>query len=76
MYKQCTLRKKTENGERVQVSWIPVGHSVVGKVIGLKENGVWDEGWEVVSAGSQVMSHDYLLKRERDYVNHRKATDV
>ena len=76
MYKQCTLKKQTDLGERIQVSWIPVEHSVVGKIIGLKENGVWDEGWEVISSGSQVMSHEYLLKRSRDYVNHRKATDI
>jgi hypothetical protein len=48
LYKQCRLRK----GNLYLMSWIPSTLAVVGKTVGLKENGVWDSGWVVESASN------------------------
>lgn len=41
---QCKLRK----GSEFQTSWIESKYASIGRKIGLKEAGVWDEGWMVV----------------------------
>lgn len=50
-YRQCRLAKPTATGEFRLVSWIPDQYAVPGKVVRLWENGTWDDGWVVRSAG-------------------------
>lgn len=56
MYRQCRLERKTENGVCCQVSWIPVPYCVKGKVLKLRSNGIWENGWEVISASDRALS--------------------
>lgn len=71
-YKQCKLIR----GNTEQVSWIPSNLAMKGKTIGFKEEGEWSEGWVVSSVAETEFPHSVLTKRERDYLNHRKATDI
>lgn len=47
-YRQCAL----ERGNTYRISWIPARFAVVGKVLKLRDNGVWDNGWTVTSVGA------------------------
>ena len=51
-YRQCRLTKRVEGGELVLVSWIPEPYATAGRVVKLREDGVWDDGWVVVGAGT------------------------
>ncbi len=68
---QCELQKGTSR----QTSWIPTGKAVVGKVIKLQDDGVWSDGWQVLSAGS-VMDSDLCMERQRDFTHQRAASDI
>ena len=57
-YRQCRLVKRVENGECVQVSWIPEPYATKGRIVKLRESGVWDDGWVVVSAGTNRLRQD------------------
>ena len=59
-----------------QVSWIPSEFAQEGRYLKLKENGVWENGWQVVEAYPGVMDSIVIQARERDFKSHRKATDV
>lgn len=50
-YKQCMLR----NGFTEQVSWIPSLFAKTGSVVRLRDkNGDWEDGWEVISVGTET----------------------
>ena len=75
LYKQCRLSKKNQSGnETWQVSYIPAKFAVVGKILKLKDNnGEWDDGWKVISAGVPV--EEKLLPDYRKQIReHRKNT--
>jgi hypothetical protein len=67
-YKQCTMKK----GLGVQTAWIPEEFAKVGKYLRIED----DNGWEVISAGTHRMSGQYLVDHEREYLRHRKVTDI
>lgn len=73
MMKQCRL-VRTDGA--TQVSWIQAEFAKQGRSIELKENGVWEGGWAVSEAFDPVIAADVIRNRERDFKNHRKATDV
>ena len=66
--KQCTLTKGTKS----QVAWIPEEFAKLNKFVRLFE----EDGWQVMTVGATRVSTDYLLTHEREYLNHRKVTDV
>jgi hypothetical protein len=53
-YRQCELVKKTSEGEFRQVSYIPEKYAIKGKALKLLCEGVWHNGWIVISAGDLV----------------------
>lgn len=60
-YRQCRLVKRTATGELQQVSWIPDRYAVAGKVVKLREeDGTWDDGWVVRSAGTNRLAADQV----------------
>lgn len=71
-YRQCTLTMQDGPLTAQQVSWIPEEFAVVGKVLKIKDQ----DGWRVKDVGSHRQSEDYIQDHERDYVGHRKRTDV
>ena len=75
-YRQCHLKKN--DGEHIweQVSWIPEPYCVVGKVLKLRdEDGRWDNGWKVTSAGPPSPAAS-VEAGSRDHLKNRKATDI
>lgn len=73
-YKQCKLVKteKAEGRSHVRVSWIPEKFAVVGKVLKLKENDVWIDGFVVEFAGEDAI--DEPPDMNKAIRGHRKAT--
>jgi hypothetical protein len=69
-FRQCRLRK----GDAHMTSWIPEKFAVVGKVVRLWENGAWDNGWVVDSAGEHRLDESMLPDWHRDIKGHRRAT--
>lgn len=69
---QCKLNR---NGA-MQVAWIPSEHATVGAVLKIKESTGWEEGWSVVEVWPPPLPSKIVEERERDYRNHRKATDI
>lgn len=67
MFKQCTLEKNNIK----QTAWIPEEFAHIGKILKIKE----DNGWKVLSVGSQRLTQDYVSEREQDYKNQRLASD-
>lgn len=45
---QCLMSKNN----LFQTSWIPERFAKVGKILKLRENGVWDNGWKVETVGT------------------------
>ena len=71
MYRQCALTKKTPQGIKRLVSWIPDRFSVPGKY--LEVNG--ENGWLVESA-TGVAPESLLVPRSHEWTQHRRTTDI
>jgi hypothetical protein len=69
-YKQCRLQK----GNAHQMSWIPEEFAVKDKVIKLRSEGVWDDGWIVKEAYSTRLETNDLPDSHSEIKSHRKAT--
>ena len=76
MYRQCKLRKIIADIYYETTSFIPEPFCKVGKTLKLKDdNGVWDDGWVVISAGEQTS--DRLVELiSQAYRKSRKTTDI
>ena len=68
-YCQCELMKENTR----QVSWIPEKFAKLGKILKLKENGEWIDGWKVISVGT-ARDEDKLPDYRQLIKSHLKAT--
>ena len=68
---QCSLERAEENRTIKYTAWLPLSKISIGKSITIREHG----SWVVKHIGSKAFSK-YILKNERSYLNHRKATDI
>lgn len=81
MHTQCRLVRELGHNERmITVSWIPTKYAVVGRRVELaqgdrRSDQTWSPEWVVDSVGNTYPSK-IMLARERDYLKHRKATDI
>lgn len=73
-YRQCRLEKKTPTGKLCQVSFIPAQFAVKDKVLKLREGGVWENGWVVIGAGSELHEDVDLPDSHQIIKGHRKNT--
>lgn len=73
--RQCVLVNAQDKTKRVKTSWIPEKFAVVGKVLKLKEDDVWEDGWEVVHVGSRLDSKT-VNENSQLYKKHRSGTDI
>jgi hypothetical protein len=71
-YRQCHL-KRHDGWE--QTSYIPEPFCVVGKVLKLRENDEWTDGWKVISAGER-RSEEWVEIQSRLYLKTREVTDI
>ena len=71
-YKQCRFSKK---GRDDKVAFIPSIHAQVGKILKLRDNDNWDNGWRVESVGKPVaLSHTQIERDKHRYW--RAQTDI
>lgn len=54
-YVQCLLVKSN----RSQTSWIPAQFAKLGKVLKLRLDGVWNNGWKVVATYGKHTEHPH-----------------
>ena len=70
MYRQCRLQR----GSQFDQAWIPEKFAQVGRVIRVKRDGEWSDGWAVVMIFGQLS--DGAAESGRDeYRYHREVTD-
>lgn len=69
--KQCVLR----NGRTFTVTYLPEEFAKKGKVLMLKDNGTWEDGWIVEKIGRRRETKK-VLERSQDYKRTRKESDV
>lgn len=78
-YRQCELRKFHQENNlefyQIKVAWIPEEFAKPGRIVGIKVNDIWDEGWSVVEVGSRA-PEDQVFERSQDYKRTRKASDI
>lgn len=75
-YRQCQLRKDNKDGSYMeQVSYIPEPYCQEGKVVKLRDSeGVWDNGWVVISASQHRHEDNELPDIHKAIRGHRQAT--
>lgn len=71
-YFQCSLKRKTGT----LVSFIPENFAVLGKIVKLKDDGKWTNGWKVEAISSISITGEDLDKIEKQYRVHRKVSDI
>lgn len=72
LYQQCLLYK----GNTAMVSWIPTEFAKKGKVVKLKVNGEWDDGWFVMSQFGNKITREQLNTLEAQYKWTRETSDI
>lgn len=69
-YRQCLLSKQ----QLEQTSWIPEQYAIKGKILKIKDNGVWVNGWIVGNVGERRIKEWLLPNPRLEVKQHRKAT--
>jgi len=72
LYKQCLLCK----GSSMLVSWIPSKFAKKNKVLELKMNKEWVNGWTVLTAFGEKKTKDNLTVIENQCKETRKVSDI
>jgi hypothetical protein len=63
VYKQAKLAK-----DRVaQTAWIPEKFAKKGRVVRIKSEALWDDGWRVVEVYSTRLDEHVVLEQAHDY---------
>ena len=70
-YRQCKL----QHADKEQTTWIPEKYAKKGKVVRLREKGVWIDGWVVMSVGARA-SKEQQEMLERSHATTRKVSDI
>lgn len=65
MYTQCRLKRFKEE----RVTWIPSKYAVEGKILKLKDNDNWTNGWEVIYVGATVDKCPNVVKQIKEHRN-------
>jgi hypothetical protein len=71
-YRQCRLVR----GAVCYTAWIPVEFAKVGKILRIRRERVWEDGWVVKESSKETKSGKILEAYERNYRDHRKVTDI
>lgn len=68
-YVQCSLQRENTH----LVSWIPKKFAVPSKILKLKNNNVWEDGWKVISIGTEL-DETLVPDSHKGIKNHWKNT--
>lgn len=74
-YVQCYMRCAINYGHKIDVAWIPEKFAKKGKWLKIKQDGVWEDGWQVMAVFSKKRASD-VERSERDYLKQRSTSDV
>ena len=75
LYRQCRLEKKDGEGVKEQVAFIPAEFAFVGNIVGIKKDGLWEDGWTVMVAGPDT-DESYVNGLRRAWKRHRDVSDI
>jgi len=64
-----------ENSLVCTTAWIPEEYAVVGKLVKIKDNDAWSDGWAVRQTWT-TKSKEWVEQHQRDYLKQRKASDT
>ena len=70
IYRQCEVRR----GPAIRLTWLPASYAINGRVLRLRDNGEWSDGWvvaEVYPDTERIIAPNPQSEIRR----HRKATD-
>ena len=70
-YNQCLMKKD----DVYRVGWIPSEFAQEGRILKLKLDNKWSNGWKVMQTGI-IIDAQYAKAREMDYAKQRKASDI
>lgn len=71
LYTQCNLVK----GNLSQVAWIPKPFAKLGKVLQLKVDGAWDQGWTVTDVYTTA-SEEFVDLVNFSLRHHKDVSDI
>ena len=71
-YQQCKLRK----GNLRMISWLPVRYAKVNKILKIKKEGVWQDGWIVLDKYWEEITEEKLKLVRDQCFNTRDVSDV
>lgn len=71
-YYQCKLEKW--NCETT--AWLPEKFSILNKIVKIKIDEKWENGWKVVEVGTLPVTEEDVIARSRDFTKQRKASDI
>lgn len=69
---QCVLKKENT----LRTSWIPEKYAIKGKIVGLKTDGIWSEGWEIRTVSSNRLPSSTMKFIRDEHMHHRSVTDI
>ena len=72
LYCQCLLEK---NGDLL-TTWIPKKFAVVDKILKIKNDDGWDNGWKVIKVGELLLNEESVASNSLDYRRTREASDI
>lgn len=72
LYKQCTLRHKSG----IIVAWIPASFAKQHKFLRLKEQGKWQDGWEILEVHNTLLPKNVVTAHKDAYKEAREVTDI
>jgi len=74
-YRQCFLSKTIDDCFVCTTAWIPEEHAVLNKIVKIKDDGIWSDGWTVRILWS-FKPKEWVEQHERDYLKQREASDI
>lgn len=76
MQTEMHTQVRMERNGSIQVAFIPSKFAERGRRVRLKQDGgTWEDGWVVVATYSSLPSAT-VAKNERNYMSHRRGTDI
>ena len=75
-YKQCLLHKIIDKKTHVRISWIPIKFCKKNKLLKLKINNNWEDGWFVHKIWSETADEDKIERLKMQCFHCREKTDI
>lgn len=74
--KQCALERKENDSVIKTVSYIPERYAKIDKILRLKDEKGWTNGWKVIYVSEESISSNQIVKVETAHKKQRKFSDI